>query len=147
MRLTTATRLDDGPEYSPGRPLIYFNSTRTGRMQIWRMPPDGSEQEQVTDDEFNNWFPHISPDGKSIVVIISYGQDVKPDDHPFYKQGYLRLMPYPAGAAESDRLRLRRAGDDQRAELVAGQQADRVREQHGAAGAALTGLKPRELRW
>ena len=66
-------------------------------MQIWRMPPGGYEQEQVTDDEFNNWFPHISPDGKQI-VIISYGQDVKPEDHPFYKQCYLRLMPYPAGA-------------------------------------------------
>ena len=22
---------------------------------------------------------------------------MKPDDHPFYKQCYLRLMPYPAG--------------------------------------------------
>jgi hypothetical protein len=95
-RLTTSDGLDDGPEYSPDGSHIYFNSTRSGLMQIWRMPPGGYEHEQVTDDEFNNWFPHISPDGKQI-VFISYGQDVKPEDHPFYKQCYLRLMPYPAG--------------------------------------------------
>ena len=41
------------------------------------MKPDGSEQTQVTNDEFNNWFPHIAPDGKSMVVL-SYGQDVAP---------------------------------------------------------------------
>lgn len=91
-RLTTTPGLDDGPEYSPDGKYIYFNSTRSGLMQIWRMKTDGSEQEQITNDEFNNWFPHVSPDGKSI-VILSFGQDVKPSDHPFYKHVYLRLMP------------------------------------------------------
>ena len=38
-------------------------------MQIWRMQPDGKNQEQVTNDEFNNWFPHISPDGQWIAFI------------------------------------------------------------------------------
>ena len=33
-------------------------------------------------------------------MFISYGQDVKPEDHPFYKQCYLRLMPYPGGPAK-----------------------------------------------
>ena len=96
IRLTTAPGLDDGPEYTPDGEYIYFNSVRSGLMQIWRMRPDGSRQEQVTDDEFNNWFPHISPDGKWI-VFISYGQDVAPDDHPFYRQVYLRLMPVGGG--------------------------------------------------
>ena len=53
-------------------------------MQIWRMKPDGSEQEQVTNDEFNNWFPHISPDGKWI-AYHRFPKDVDPTDHPFYK--------------------------------------------------------------
>src|SRR5579871_3797968 len=35
-RLTTAKGLDDGPEYSPDGTYIYFNSERTGHMQIWR---------------------------------------------------------------------------------------------------------------
>ena len=49
-------------------------------------------QEQITkDDQYNDWFPHISPDGKTI-VIISYGLDISSDDHPFYKHVYLRTM-------------------------------------------------------
>jgi WD40 repeat protein len=96
QRLTTYQGLDDGPEYTPDGKYIYFNSTRSGLMQLWRMKPDGSEQEQVTDDEFNNWFPHISPDGRWI-VFLSFSKDVKPDDHPFYKQVYIRIMPAEGG--------------------------------------------------
>ena len=98
MRLTTAKGLDDGPEYTPDGKHIYFCSTRSGSMQIWRMNPDGSGQEQVTSDEYNNWFPHISPDGKWI-VFLSFNKDVSPDDHPFYKRVYLRLMPFAGGPA------------------------------------------------
>lgn len=96
MRLTEAKGLDDGSEYTPDGKYIYFNSVRSGAMQIWRMKPDGSEPEQITNDEFNNWFPHISPDGKWI-VFLSYGKEVAPNDHPFYKQVYLRLMPFAGG--------------------------------------------------
>lgn len=95
-RLTTAEGLDDGPEYTPDGSHIYFNSTRTGTMQLWRMKPDGSGQEQVTDDEFNNWFPHLSPDGKWI-AFLSFRKEVNPNDHPFYKHVYLRLMPASGG--------------------------------------------------
>jgi TolB protein len=92
VRLTDAKGVDDGSEYTPDGKWIYFNSSRTGRMQIWRMRPDGSEQEQITKDEnYNDWFPHISPDGKSI-VFISYGLDIGSDEHPFYKHVYLRTM-------------------------------------------------------
>jgi Tol biopolymer transport system component len=55
--LTNTKGLDDGPEYTPDGKYIYFNSTRTGLMQLWRMKPDGSEQEQITNDQYNNWFP------------------------------------------------------------------------------------------
>lgn len=96
IRLTTAEGLDDGSEYTPDGSYIYFNSVRTGTMQIWRMKPDGSNQEQVTHDPLNNWFPHISPDGKWI-VFITFGHDVDPSDHPFYKHVYLRMMPISGG--------------------------------------------------
>jgi TolB protein len=92
VRLTDTKGLDDGSEYSPDGKYIYFNSVRSGPMQLFRMKPDGSGQEQLTSDEYNNWFPHISPDGKWI-AFISYQKDIKPDDHPFYKHVYLRLMP------------------------------------------------------
>jgi Tol biopolymer transport system component len=96
IRLTSTPGLSDGPEFSPDGKYIYFNSTRSGLMQLWRMKPDGSEQEMVTNDEWNNWFPHISPDGKWI-AFISYGQDIKPDQHPYYQHCYLRLMPITGG--------------------------------------------------
>jgi TolB protein len=92
IRLTDSPGLNDGPEFSPDGKFIYFNSTRSGKMQIWRMKPDGSAQEQVTNDEFNNWFPHISPDGKWI-VIISFPSGINPTDHPYYQHCYLRLLP------------------------------------------------------
>ncbi|MFL6331818.1 MAG: TolB family protein [Pyrinomonadaceae bacterium] len=97
-RLTDAKGLDDGPEYSPDGRYVYFNSTRAGRMQLWRMRADGTRQEQLTDDEFNNWFPHLSPDGRWI-VFISFGEDVRPEEHPFYKHVYVRLMPASGGPA------------------------------------------------
>jgi TolB protein len=97
VRLTNTPGLDDGSEYSPDGKFIYFNSTRSGTMQIWRMKSDGSEPTQLTNDEYNNWFPHISPDGKWI-VFLSFMKDVKPDDHPFYRHVYLRMMPVEGGA-------------------------------------------------
>jgi Tol biopolymer transport system component len=98
INLTNSPGLDDGPELSPDGKWIYFNSTRTGQMQIWRMTPDGKNQERVTkDDKWNDWFPHFSPDGKWI-TIISYGLDVEPTNHPYYKHCVLRIMPVDGSA-------------------------------------------------
>ena len=95
IRLTTAVGLDDGPEVGPdGR--IYFNSTRTGLMQLWRMNLDGSNQTRLLTSPFNDWFPHVSPNGKSI-VFISFLTDVSPTDHPWYKHVYIRQMPVAGG--------------------------------------------------
>lgn len=95
-RLTEFKGLDDGPEFSPDGKFIYFNSVRSGSMQIWRMAPDGSSPEQVTDDGWNNWFPHVSPDGRWI-AFISFPKAVDPSDHPYYKHVLLRLMPVTGG--------------------------------------------------
>jgi TolB protein len=98
-RLADTPGLSDGPEFSPDGQYIYFNSSRGGAMQIWRMKPDGQGQEQITNDEFNNWFPHVSPNGKWL-VFLSYGKEVEPKDHPYYKQVYLRLRPVEGGPAK-----------------------------------------------
>lgn len=90
IRLTDAEGLDDGPEFSYDGNWIYFNSHRTGRMQSYRMKPDGSGVEQLTFDDLDNWFPHPSPDNKS-AVIISYLEDQK-GAHPFGKDVKLRLL-------------------------------------------------------
>ncbi len=95
-RLTRSPGLDDGSEYAPDGSKIYFNSTRSGRMQIWRMNPDGSDAEQLTHDDSNNWFPHVSPDGTTI-VYLAFGPEVRPDDHPYYQRVTLRSMPAEGG--------------------------------------------------
>ncbi len=92
IQLTTTAGNDDGSEYSPDGKYIYFNSTRSGFMQLWRMTAKGKDQTRLTNDQLNDWFPHLSPDGKWI-VFLSYLPDVKPIDHPFYRQVYLRAMP------------------------------------------------------
>ncbi len=87
----------DGPEYSPDGRFIYYNGSQSGTMQIWRMKPDGSSKEQLTFDENNDWFPHISPDGKWI-VFLSFTPTIDVDAHPAYKQVMLQLMPVTGGA-------------------------------------------------
>ncbi|GAC1530468.1 MAG: SMP-30/gluconolactonase/LRE family protein [Sediminibacterium sp.] len=87
----------DGPEYSPDGKYIYYNANPTGTMQIWKMKPDGTDKEQLTFDEYHNWFPHISPDGKWM-VFISFPVNIDPDSHPSYKKVMLRMMPVAGGA-------------------------------------------------
>jgi len=88
--LTSTTGISDDPDYSPDGEYIYFNSDRAGgSMQIWRMRADGSQPEQITSDEMNNWTPHVSPDGKWM-VFISYDKGVT--GHPANKEISLRLM-------------------------------------------------------
>ncbi|MEO8412937.1 MAG: hypothetical protein ABI472_04730 [Ginsengibacter sp.] len=82
----------DGPEYSPDGKYIFYNANASGTMQIWRMKPDGSGRKQLTFDQYNNWFPHISPDGKWL-VMISFPYDIDPGAHPAYKEVMLRIMP------------------------------------------------------
>jgi len=105
INLTNSPGLDDGPEVSPDGKWIYFNSTRSGQMQIWRMRNDcpekaksreekacGAAERLTNDHKWNDWFPHFSPDGRQI-VIISYGLDVEASNHPYYKHCMLRIMP------------------------------------------------------
>ena len=68
-QLTTAEGLDDGPEYSPCGEYIWFNSVRTGLMQVWRMKKDGSEQTQMTFDETRN-SSHLTVNPLSLSLII-----------------------------------------------------------------------------
>ena len=86
----------DGCEYSPDGKYIYYNGSHTGTMQLWRINADGSGRVQLTFDEYNNWFPHISPDGKWI-AFISFPSDIEKNSHPSYKRVMLRLMPVDGG--------------------------------------------------
>jgi Tol biopolymer transport system component len=86
----------DGCEYSPDGKYIWYNGNHNGKMHIWRMKPDGTGREEMTDDEYNDWFPHVSPDGKWI-VFISFPAYIEPNSHPSYKKVMLRLLPAEGG--------------------------------------------------
>jgi Tol biopolymer transport system component len=88
-RLTFGEGRNDGPDYSPDGQWIYFNSSRSGRMQIWRVPAGGGTAERITDSPYGDWFPHPSPAGDKI-VFVSYDGDIF--DHPRDLEVQVRLM-------------------------------------------------------
>lgn len=97
-RLTDGDWMDDGPDYTPDGRYIWFNSTRSGNMKLWRMQADGCYPEQMTfEDDSRDWFPHPSPDGLW-VVYVAFGTDVAVKDHPPNKNVTLRMMPASGGA-------------------------------------------------
>jgi Tol biopolymer transport system component len=96
-RLTEHAGYDDGPDYSPDGRWIYFNSDRSGSWDIWRIPADGAgagdaKAQQITQDEWEDWFPHPSPDGRWM-VFLSFAKGTK--GHPADQQVVLRRMPLP----------------------------------------------------
>jgi Tol biopolymer transport system component len=94
-RLTHDT-VNDGPVYSPDGQYIYFDSSRSGSLQIWRMRTDGSEAEQMTDDDFLNSSPHISPDGSTLAFLS------RPPGHgSSFGPAVLRVMRFDDGLIQS----------------------------------------------
>jgi WD40-like Beta Propeller Repeat len=105
-RLTTHPGFDDSPDYSPDGKWIYFNSDRVKGFDIWRMPAAGAgagdaKAERVTSDERDDWFPHTSPDGKSL-IFLSYaaGTAGHPSDHDVL----IRRMPVPGTRVGSAKI-------------------------------------------
>jgi len=98
IRLTTAPGLDDGPEFTPDGAYIYFNSARSGRCDSGGCDLTGPARSNHERRLQNNWFPHISPDGKWI-AYIAFTADVAPDDHPFYKHVLLAIDAAGCGPA------------------------------------------------
>lgn len=94
-RLTHDT-VNDGPVYSPDGQYIYFDSSRSGTLQIWRMRTDGSEAEQMTDDGFLNSSPHVSPDGGTLAFLSQ-----PPGHGGSFGPAMLRVMRFDDGLIQS----------------------------------------------
>ena len=84
----------DGPDYTPDGKWIWFNSDRGGAMDLWRIRPDGTDAEQMTDDAAVNWFPHPSPDGR-YVLYLAYPEGT--EGHPPDREVTLRLITLATG--------------------------------------------------
>ena len=91
-RLTDGIGYNDGPEYTPDGQQIWFNSTRSGLMQAYRMNRDGSGLTQMTHTDSNVWFPHVSPDGTKVVYLVFHKGDLEPWQHLPDKHVELWLM-------------------------------------------------------
>lgn len=92
--LTDGKGYNDGPEYSPDGKHIWFNSTRSGLMQVWRMNRDGSGLTQMTDSDANNWFGHVSPDGKHVIYLTFANGELEPNEHLPNMYVSLGMMDY-----------------------------------------------------
>ena len=88
----------DGPDYTPDGQWIWFNGERNGAVDLWRIRPDGTGLQQMTDDAAVNWFPHPSPDGAH-VVYLAYPPKTK--GHPANLDVALKRMPAMGGQAET----------------------------------------------
>jgi TolB protein len=98
QRLTFIPAAYDGPDYSPDGKWIYFNSNRGGGWNIWRMPasgagPDDAMAQRVTDDAFEDWFPHPSPNGQ-LLLFLSFPPGTPGHDDRMARV-QLRTVPMP----------------------------------------------------
>lgn len=84
----------DGPDYTPDGDWIWFNGETRGRVDLWRIRPDGSGRERMTDGDTVDWFPHPSPDG-SQVLYLAYPPGTQ--GHPAMLDVSLRIMPAEGG--------------------------------------------------
>jgi len=96
--LISGDGVHDGPDFSADGEWVWFNSTRSGQMQIWRIRRDGTGLQQMTRSAHADWFPHPSPDGKR-VLFLSYDPSVG-RDHPRDQTVRLSLMPAQGGTPE-----------------------------------------------
>jgi Tol biopolymer transport system component len=108
-RLTSDLAHDDGSDYSPDGKWIYLNSDRGGGSNIWRIPADGAgagdrKAERVTSDALEDWFPHPSPDGRSLLFLSFPAGTVGHNDRGLPVQ--LRMIPLPGDRVSDVRARV-----------------------------------------
>ncbi len=75
IKLISSTAQDSGPHFSPDGKEIAFESTRSGRWEIWRCDNEGSNAFQITSLSTMSGAPRWSPDGRQIAFdSVTEGQ-------------------------------------------------------------------------
>jgi Tol biopolymer transport system component len=73
VRLLPNSRLDYNASFSADGNWIIFTSERGGSADIYRVHPDGSNLERLTDDPAYDDQGALSPDGKQLAFVSSRG--------------------------------------------------------------------------
>jgi dipeptidyl aminopeptidase/acylaminoacyl peptidase len=74
-RLTVRGSSAASPQWAPGGRQLYFLSSRTGSMQIWRLDFDGGEAQPVTSLPLDVGSFKLSPDGRAIALSLEVFAD------------------------------------------------------------------------
>jgi len=69
-RLTSHPNGDHDPRWTPDGEAVLFISGRSGSSQVWRIPVDGGEAEQITHLALDTANLIVSPDGKQIAFTM-----------------------------------------------------------------------------
>jgi TolB protein len=97
----------DGPEWSPDGAWIYFNTERwaiePGHAQLARVPDGGGEVERLVTSGTVDWFPHLSPDGRTAVYIEFPAGTL---GHPADKDVALVVVDVEDWSAPRERIRI-----------------------------------------
>jgi Tol biopolymer transport system component len=75
-QLTHDPGYDAGPEVSPDGRHVVFESTRSGRRNVWRMDIDGGNPKQLTDGGADVT-PSFSPDGRWVIYHSAATSDLR----------------------------------------------------------------------
>ncbi len=98
-------RLRDGattPRWSPDGASVYFLAPKDGINQLWRIPANGGEAEQVSRFDLDVGSFRLAPDGKSVLLGVELFVDCTSEADPIACTK--RRLDKPADAKESGRV-------------------------------------------
>ena len=78
-RFTSSDANDTSARWASDGKSIFFLSTRGGSSQVWRMPIDGGEAQQITHVALDVDNLVVSPDGKRLLFTLEVYPDLPPD--------------------------------------------------------------------
>ena len=70
-RLTSSEASDTQPRWAADGRAIYFVSSRSGSSQVWRIPVDGGEAEQVTREPLDVDALEVAPGGGALIFAMA----------------------------------------------------------------------------